>query len=334
MNDHRPTADLAPHHKVKHLLGRWRPDSEEMLALRRSIQERGIISPLVVTPDNYILDGVTRWQAAKALQLETVPVTVRPEIEALDIVIHSELHRRHQSKSQLAFRLVPFIEEAFQVAKQREIHGGAATRFQSADPANSIRRPEPQPLTQETGKSGTLFSAKTVAEYAGQLGVSIRLLEQAHELHQLFGRHSEEWEWQEDALRAIGYDAGQKLTFRDYFTPHIIEFDMSLGGALTGLKTRLEMARAAERGREHTGGRPKAGEKVGCGVEKSKQLALIQEAWVGVTARWRYWQDLAQDEREQVGAKVAEAIHAAPDDVLAAMRRAVDVEWKRRREGS
>jgi hypothetical protein len=122
------------------------------------------------------------------------------------------------------------------------------------------------------------------------------------------------------------------LTFRDYFTAHIIECDMSLGGALTGIKTRLEMAKAAAAGRQHSGGRPKPGEKAAPGSEKSKQLALIQEAWTGVATRWRYWTELAEDERAQVGMKVAEAIHAAPDDVLAAMRRACDFEWKRRME--
>jgi hypothetical protein len=156
-------------------------------------------------------------------------------------------------------------------------------------------------------------------------------LEQAHELHQLFAAHTEEWTWQDDALRAVGVEAGTRLTFRDYFTPHIIECEMSLGGALTGLKTRLELAEAEARGRVHSGGKPKAGEKAYVGTDKSKQLQLIQDAWSAVGTRWRYWSELQADERAEVGATVAEAIQGAPDDVLAAMRRAVEAEWKKRK---
>lgn len=331
MNDQmtRITTELAPHARVKHLVGRWRQDSDEALALRRSIKEQGILVPLIITADGYILDGVTRWQAAKALQLETVPCTVRPESEALDIMIHSELHRRHQTKSQLAFRLAPLIEEAWRLAKEREING---YKLAGVGPAKSFRRSDDQDFTQNSPSGTTLLTGKTVGEYAEQMGVSVRLLEQAHELHQIFAAHPEEYEWQPEGLREIGCEPGETLSFRDYFTEHIIECDMSLGGALAGIKARIEQAKWESKGKPHTGGRPKRGQKSLTGSEKSRQLELIQEAWTNVGKRWTYWDELAEDERAEVGASVAQAIHAAPDDVLAAMRRAVDIEWKHRKE--
>lgn len=38
----RDPADLQPHPKVKHLLGRWAKDSEEAQAMRRSIIEHSL----------------------------------------------------------------------------------------------------------------------------------------------------------------------------------------------------------------------------------------------------------------------------------------------------
>jgi hypothetical protein len=319
----RTTRDLTPHPKIKHLIGRWKADSDEMLALRRSIQEHGIMVPLLVTHDNYILDGVTRWQAAKALQLDTVPIEERPETEALDIVLATELHRRHQTKSVLAFRLAPMIVEAWNLARDRQNNG-----YQLAgNPAKSFRKSGDQPDTQDSPQTGTLFSAtRTVAEYATSLGVSVRLLEQAHELHQLFHNHEKtEWTWLDRDLDEIGVTRGTKLSFRDYFTPWILERGMSLGGALTGLKTKLSLREMEAKRGPHTGGRPKKG-------EKDKQLRLITEAWEGVTNRWTYWNDLDNDEREHAALAIGTAIHGAPDDVLVAMRRGIDAEIKRRKE--
>lgn len=321
--DKRNTRDLTPHPKIKHLIGRWKFDSDEMLALRRSIQEHGILMPLLVTHDNYILDGVTRWQAAKALQLPEVPVDERPEIEAFDIVLATELHRRHQSKSVLAFRLAPMIVEAWNLARERQNDG---YKF-AGGPAKSFRKSDDQGDAQNSPQTATLFSAtRTVGEYATSLGVSVRLLEQAHELHQLFQAHEKtEWTWLDKDLDEIGIARGAKLTFRDYFTPWILDNGMSLGGALTGLKTKLSLREMEAKRGPHTGGKPKKG-------EKDKQLRLIEEVWEGVANRWGYWNDLDNDDREHAALAIGTAIHGAPDDVLVAMRRGIDAEIKRRKE--
>jgi ParB family chromosome partitioning protein len=62
---------------------KWDPESLEELA--QSIQETGILQPIVVVPDreNYtIIIGERRWRAAKKIGLRTIPVLIRNLTEA------------------------------------------------------------------------------------------------------------------------------------------------------------------------------------------------------------------------------------------------------------
>lgn len=57
---------------------KWNPESLEELA--RSIQETGILQPVIVVPDEddyRIIVGERRWRAAQKIGLETIPVLVR-----------------------------------------------------------------------------------------------------------------------------------------------------------------------------------------------------------------------------------------------------------------
>lgn len=285
----RLTRDLAPHSKVKHLAGRWLPGSDAAKALRRSIQERGIVQPLVVTEAGEIMDGVTRWQAAKALQLETVPCIVQPEEEALELCIETELHRRHGSKSQLAFRFAPLIEEAFEDNKARMLSG---VKQSSVDPWHSLPR-----------------VSKRVEEYAAELGVSPRLLRGSHELHTLFDTYKETWPWSAEGLAKINHEPSVELNFRDYFTAHILaeEDPMSLGGALAGLKQKLSQAGYAAAGRAHGGGKPTA---------PARQLRLFCETFKELENRYGYWTDFDDKQREAAVKKVSVALSKSPTDFL------------------
>lgn len=53
------------------------------LALVESIREHGILEPIVVSADGYILSGHRRHAAAKYLELERIPVRIRPDIAYL-----------------------------------------------------------------------------------------------------------------------------------------------------------------------------------------------------------------------------------------------------------
>lgn len=84
-------------------------DNEEMEALTDSIQEQGVISPIIVRPlesGNYeIISGHRRCHAAQKAGLETVPAMITPmsREEAIVAVVDSNLHREHLLPSEKAF---------------------------------------------------------------------------------------------------------------------------------------------------------------------------------------------------------------------------------------
>jgi len=87
----------------------------EMEALIADIRVNGVVQPLTVCSVErgvyQLLDGRHRLAAARAVGLETVPCIERPESEAWDIVTGALVHRRHYSKSALAYILYPLIAE-------------------------------------------------------------------------------------------------------------------------------------------------------------------------------------------------------------------------------
>lgn len=90
-------------------LGRLRPnpnqprthfDSDELASLAQSIEEQGIIQPLLVTPDDegkgyVIIAGERRWRAARKAGIARVPVVVREADagEQLEIALVENLQR-------------------------------------------------------------------------------------------------------------------------------------------------------------------------------------------------------------------------------------------------
>lgn len=86
-------------------------DNEEMNALIESIQEQGILSPLIVRPkentdDEYeIVSGHRRFRAAVKAGIKEVPALIVPldRDEAAIAVVDSNLHREHLLPSEKAF---------------------------------------------------------------------------------------------------------------------------------------------------------------------------------------------------------------------------------------
>ena len=86
-------------------------DNEEMNALIESIQEQGILSPLIVRPkenteDEYeIVSGHRRFRAAVKAEIKEVPALIVPlDRDAAAIaVVDSNLHREHILPSEKAF---------------------------------------------------------------------------------------------------------------------------------------------------------------------------------------------------------------------------------------
>lgn len=86
-------------------------DNEEMNSLIESVQQQGIMTPLIVRPlenttDEYeIISGHRRFRAVKKAGLTEVPAFIRPvsRDEAAIMVVDSNLHREHLLPSEKAF---------------------------------------------------------------------------------------------------------------------------------------------------------------------------------------------------------------------------------------
>ena len=86
-------------------------DNDEMNSLIESVQEHGIMSPLIVRPlegttDQYeIISGHRRFRAAQKAGLNEVPAFIHPvsRDEAAIMLVHSNLHREHILPSEKAF---------------------------------------------------------------------------------------------------------------------------------------------------------------------------------------------------------------------------------------
>ena len=86
-------------------------DNDEMNSLIKSVQEKGIMSPLIVRPlegtkDEYeIISGHRRYRAAQKAGLAEVPAFIRPvsRDEAAVMLVDSNLHREHLLPSEKAF---------------------------------------------------------------------------------------------------------------------------------------------------------------------------------------------------------------------------------------
>ena len=86
-------------------------DNDEMNSLIESVQQQGIMSPLIVRPlegttDEYeIISGHRRFRAAQKAGLKEVPAFIRPvsRDEAAVMLVDSNLHREHLLPSEKAF---------------------------------------------------------------------------------------------------------------------------------------------------------------------------------------------------------------------------------------
>ena len=86
-------------------------DNDEMNSLIESVQEHGVMSPLIVRPlegttDQYeIISGHRRFRAAQKAGLSEVPAFIHPvsRDEAAIMLVDSNLHREHILPSEKAF---------------------------------------------------------------------------------------------------------------------------------------------------------------------------------------------------------------------------------------
>ena len=116
-------------------------DNDEMNNLIESIQEHGIMSPLIVRPlegttDQYeIISGHRRFRAAQKAGLAEVPAFIRPvsRDEAAIMLVDSNLHREHILPSEKAFAYKMKAEALNHQGRRTDLTSSqVATKFDSA----------------------------------------------------------------------------------------------------------------------------------------------------------------------------------------------------------
>ncbi|MHC1762902.1 MAG: ParB N-terminal domain-containing protein [Verrucomicrobiia bacterium] len=267
-------------HELLHHLPVLAPDDPSIQKVAQSISDLGrITDPLKITERGELVDGRRRRAAALRLKLKEVPVVYVPDNEVPALIVAQLEARAHYTKGQRAYLLLPFIQQAFEYARERRL---AALR-QGNTSGNELFRD----------------GAKRVEDWATSIGVTPRLLQQAQELRKFFEDHTPRTLTDEDGRTEEG------VSFQEFFEPRILreEKPYGLGAALAGIKAKLAMEAAAAKGRPHTGGKPKAVEQ---------QLKLFGRLITDELNRWEYWQAWDEDTRAEHWQAVRERIAAVP----------------------
>ena len=107
-------------------------DNDEMNSLIESVQEHGVMSPLIVRPlegttDQYeIISGHRRFRAAQKAGLNEVPAFIHPvsRDEAAIMLVDSNLHREHILPSEKAFAYKMKAEALKQQGRRTDLTSG------------------------------------------------------------------------------------------------------------------------------------------------------------------------------------------------------------------
>lgn len=162
----RDPMELRGHyHPALKLVPELPEESPEFLAIAAGVGQCGLIQPLLIDEQGRILDDHSRTMLRCAIrwQLKTVPVQVGNSDDIHLIIIHSLAHRRHLSKSAIAYLACPHLEPAFEHARQRKLK---------------------QIKENSVVSSGDYFN--TVEDMANALGIGRNLLFEAQRVHQAF----------------------------------------------------------------------------------------------------------------------------------------------------
>ena len=140
---------IHPFLKDSPMLNSEHPDFKNLLA---AMESEGLDEhPVIINPTNQIMDGRHRAAGARFLGWKEIPVVVRPEDKAEEIIVHALLARRHMLKWQVAYSLAPVIE--------RHVEKGIVRRTANLKVGKKANvSPKPNSLGfRETGDALTLF---------------------------------------------------------------------------------------------------------------------------------------------------------------------------------
>jgi hypothetical protein len=120
-HEKRKLTELTIHPLLEHspMLMSEHPDVRNLVA---AMMDSGLDdNPIIINEVNQIMDGRHRALAAKLLDWTEIPVTVRPNADALNIIYHALMARRHMYKWQIAYSLAPVIEEKAKIGVTKRV---------------------------------------------------------------------------------------------------------------------------------------------------------------------------------------------------------------------
>ena len=284
----RDPNDLSVHPSLKEI-----PEltEDELKPIRSGMKQCGLIQPLLVDDHNRILDDHSRtlWLCAKKWQHKTVPVQVRTD-DVDVLIIHSLVHRRHLSKSALAYLAEPRLQNAIKTA----VHNYR----------QNLAKGQQIPVG-----SQELTGAPTIAQLAESLGLSESTLDRAREVRGLFKAHSKSM----DFVVEGGPEDGSVVscTLQAWFEPKILK--AYAGGEHEGSRPLgLGAVISAIQGILAT--------KDNKRIETRGQMELFERHFIkGSGNHYKYWHSMsATSRREALEKLAARAETMKPEDCMGA----------------
>ena len=281
-------------------------NGEAFLEFRRGVRETKTMPPILLDSQGRIVDGRHRCWAAQMLGWQTVPTQTVPDEQIYNLIFHTLAHHRHYTKGQLAFIIVPIMEDIFAESKARTLEN------LKKSPVSSICT---DATTPEKG-------CKTPETLALSLGISYRVLMQAKELRTLFGNDQTK-----RTLTDKNEVTEENVTLEEFFTPRILLCEdpeaprtrpYGLGAVLAACAAIIKQKP------DHGGGRP---------ASVQKQLDLFETSLTGFTAKFSYWQKWEPETRLAAVASLPPVVEKMPDELLHEFAKVVSKELKRRDAG-
>lgn len=215
-----PTATLPP----------LADDSSEFLAILSHARSSGELPEPLRVSKHRVIGGADGLRAARLLGIDEVATIEVPETEVTSALMAALCARPHYTKGQRAYLAYPFMEPLIEESKARRaanllkgttkpsivpdsaISAESGKRVDSSDSASSADSGKRvfMPVYQFTG---------TMEDAAEKLGISVRLLQTARDIHKLFADP----------------EKGERL--RNEFEPRILATDEN--GAVSGLGALL-----------------------------------------------------------------------------------------------
>jgi len=160
---------IRSHSCIKHI-PQWPDNGPRMMSLRVEMQTTGICQPVQMTAKHEIVDADSRerWRAAKALQLDKIPVVIVADDQVATASLNALAHRRHLTKSAIAYIAFPLLALAIAESKDR--------RLKNIENAHISRKAPAAPF-------GT-----TMEDLAVNLGFDKNLLKEARRVHDIFAK--------------------------------------------------------------------------------------------------------------------------------------------------